>query len=77
MLCWRAGRIGIRGAQGWDGIEALDEFLMATGVDGGGLVWWCWWSEIREGYPARWFPVGFSSCWGRAAAIVAQWAVCA
>ena len=54
---------------GW--IEAFDEFLMATGVDGGGRLvlpslpdvgsvvvvwWWCWRSGFREGYPVRWFP---------------------
>ena len=54
---------------GW--IEAFKEFLMATGVGGGGRLvlpslpdvgsvggvqWWCWWSGCREGYPFRWFP---------------------
>ena len=54
---------------GW--IEAFEEFLMATGVDGGGrlvlpslpdvgsvvgVLRWCWWSGLREGYPFRWFP---------------------
>ena len=55
---------------GW--IEVLDEFLLATGVDGGshgllpsvpyggavvvGVLWWCWRSTIREGKPIEWFP---------------------
>ena len=54
---------------GW--IEAFEEFLMATGVDGGGrlvlpslpdvgsvvgVLRWCWWPGFREGYPFRWLP---------------------
>ena len=54
---------------GW--IEAFEEFLMATGVDGGGRLvlpslpdfgsvvgvqWWCWRFGFLEGYPCRWFP---------------------
>ena len=65
----RAGLGFEQDTAGW--IDAFEEFLMATGVDGGGrlvlpslpdvgsvvgVLWWCWWSGFREGYPFRWFP---------------------
>ena len=65
----RAGLGFEQGTAGWT--RPFEEFLMATGVDGGGrlvlpslpdvgsvvgVLWWCWWSGFREGYPFRCFP---------------------